>query len=273
MIIIQPRKDNLRQMRIASAFFVFIAIVTMLSGITPMAAAGITVTAIGTPTWQPVDLHVFSAPIGVAATGYAGFLATLAAILPPPKHVSDPVFGILPGVSHSPPYDEEIASGVSGLGFAEKTVFTQQEFSNGMGVYLAYMIAPGPGSAVGSSSDFAAGPIVPNSLLPIHSVYSTFRNGALFKALEMFDTAVPNGVAGYSHIPNFFANNFDFASDPSAGISGSYEYQIVLTDTAGNGWNIAAPFQVVPEPGTVALLGIGVVGLVVYRRRGCKRFL
>jgi hypothetical protein len=70
------------------------------------------------------------------------------------------------------------------------------------------------------------------------------------------------GHCTYSHIPHFFANNFDFASDPSAGIFGSYEYRITLTDASGSGWTISAPFQVVPEPATAVFLGFGLAGLV-----------
>jgi hypothetical protein len=240
-------------------------------GVTSAAAAEITVTPIGTPTWQPVDFHVFAAPIGTAATGYAEFLGTLAALLPGPNHVSDPAVGILPGAPHPPPYDDELATGVIAQGYPERTMFSAAEFSNGLGVYLAYMIIPGPGSAIGSSQDDPSGPIVSNALQPIHSVYSTFRNGVLFKDVEMYDTIVNAGFEGYSHIPHFFANNFDFASDPSTGILGSYEYRIEVTDASGSGWTISAPFQVVPEPASITLLGFGIAGLLAWHRAGRNR--
>ena len=246
------------------AFSLIVLLVSIIAGITPLTAAGVTFTPIGTPTWEPVDFHVFSAPIGTEGSGYAEFLATLAALLPPPNHISDPAVGILPGTSHAPPYNQELANGVSNLGYAEKTAFTASGFSNGMGVYLAYMIVPRAGGTTGSSQDDPTGPIISNSLQPLHSVYSTFQNSTLFKEIEMYDTIVNAGFDGYSHIPNFVANNFDFASNPSAGILGSYEYRITLTDTTGNGWMISAPFQVVPEPGTIVFLGFGLAGLAGY---------
>jgi hypothetical protein len=247
-----------------------LASVLALAAIYPVAAAEVTLTPIGTPDWKPVDLHLFSAPIGSGASGYAEFYATLAAILPEPNHVSDPVFGILPGTPHLGPYDQEIGSGVSGLGFAEKTIFSGREFSNGLGIHLAFMLVPTAGSPTGSSADFSSGPIIPNNLIPIHSIASTYRDGVLFSTPGEFDTKLPTGVEGYSHIPNFYADNLDFALT-TGGVVGSYEYRLELTDAAGEGWNIVAPFQVVPEPGSLVLLGIGVIGLAAYGRIGRRR--
>jgi hypothetical protein len=251
-------------MKVAWSLIAFTSLIAV-SSIRPMAAAEIAVTPIGTPSWQLVDTHLFSGPIGTAPD-FADFFATLTNLLPPPNHVSDPVAGILPGAAHPGPYDEELSNGVNSLGFVDKTMFSTGEFSGDRGVYLIFMIVPGPGSPTGSSPDFASGPIIPNSLLPIHSVFTTDRNGDTFSNTEPFDTVLLNGVAGYSHIPNFYADSFVFASNPSAGVTGSYEYHITLTDALGNGWNVTAPFQVVPEPATKALLGIGFVGVLAYRR-------
>ena len=231
----------------------------------PMVAAEIAVTPIGTPSWQLVDMHQFSGPIGTGPD-FADFFATLSNLLPPPNHVPDPAAGVLPGAPHPGPYDQELGNGVNSLGFNEKSTFSASEFSGVMGVYLIFMIVPGPGSLTGSSPDYASGPIIPNSLLPIHSVFTTNRNGDQFSNIGVFDTVLLNGVAGYSHIPNFYADGLVFARDPSTGATGSYEYRIELTDALGNGWNVTAPFQVVPEPATEALFGIGLVGLLAYRK-------
>ncbi len=37
----------------------------------PAPPQGVHSTPIGDPTWAPVDFHLFSAPIGTAASGYA----------------------------------------------------------------------------------------------------------------------------------------------------------------------------------------------------------
>jgi hypothetical protein len=224
--------------------------------------AAVTFTPIGTPTWEPVDVHLFSAPVGTAPN-YPGFSQTTGALLPPPNHQPHPDLGIGPGVAHLPPYDKELANGVSNLGFAEKTVFEVSEFSSGNAVYVVWMNVPRAGSPVGSSPDFASGPIIPNSLFPIAFSGQTVRKGGVpFSASATVlvpplndDLSPPFFVDGHSHFPSFFFESFDFALDPSAGPIGAYEIQLSLTDKAGKiGWKLAAPFEVVPEPGTVAVL-------------------
>jgi hypothetical protein len=86
-------------------------------------------------------------------------------------------------------------------------------------------------------------------------------------ALDVIDP--PFLVDGHSHFPILFADNFDFALDPSTGPFASYEYRVTMIDAAGEGWRIIAPFQVVPEPGTLAFLFLGSAGLVV---AGARRF-
>jgi hypothetical protein len=54
-------------------------------------------------------VHLFSAPIGTAASGYAEFGETLAALLPPPNHRPHPDLGIGPGDPHSPPLRPGVA--------------------------------------------------------------------------------------------------------------------------------------------------------------------
>ena len=61
------------------------------------AQADVTITTVGTPLFLPTDFHMFAAPVGTAADGYAEFGQTMQAILPPPNHLSDPVLAIVPG--------------------------------------------------------------------------------------------------------------------------------------------------------------------------------
>jgi hypothetical protein len=55
---------------------------------------------------------------------------------------------------------------------------------------------------------------------------------------------------------------------PGTELPGNYEYRGLLRDAEGNGWNISATFQVVPEPGTVILVLLlsGHVGLFGFAR-------
>ncbi len=244
---------HLKLLRTVLPFLVGV-VIAILPAVAPSAAPpsaqGVRLTAIGSPTWTPVDLHLFSAPVGTAASGYAEFGETMLALLPPPNHVFHPNLGVGPGAPHSPPYDSELADGVAYLEFHEGVRFNTSEFSNGEGVWLVWMNVPAPGTT-GSSPDFASGPIIPNTLFPIHVSARHRHNGKPF-TVEDFEVpaldqnlAPPFNVDGHSHFPFFNADNADFGP-PGANLRGSYEYQIVMIDQLGNGWYIVAHFAVAP---------------------------
>jgi hypothetical protein len=236
-------------------------------GVGPTARATVIVTQVGAPTFVPTDFHLFAAPIGTAATGYAEFLQTLQLILPPPNHVFNPIVSIGPGDPHPGPYDQEIGKGVATNGFVDSTTFPAADYSNGTGVFLAFMIVPGPGSPTGSSPDFTSGPIIPNAIFPLMFAAGTFTNGT-FNDISASPFQVPAvdqiderfvGLDGYSHVPFFLGDNFDFATQEF--ITGNYEYRISLLDAAGDGYQIVVPFSVVPEPSTWVMLLAGFAGL------------
>jgi hypothetical protein len=209
---------------------------------------GVKITPIGNPTWKPVDFHLFSAPVGTAESGYVEFNETMQALLPPPNHVWFDGLGVGPGAPHQPPYTSELAAGVAALGYHEGVQFNLNEFSNGMGVWVVWMNIPAPG-ATGSSPDFTSGPIIPNSLFPIHQEGNDYHNGRFFSFMASFDvpTLEPFGfnVDGHSHFPVFFADNADFGP-PGAKLNGNYKYVFTQVDVTGNGWKIEANFTVTP---------------------------
>src|SRR5262245_6559448 len=94
------------------------------------ARADVTITPIGTPTWEPVDFHQFASKIGSLSNGFAEEAALQAQILPPPNHVSNPSLGIGPGAPHAGPYDHEFADGLAALGIADRSVYTREEFTS-----------------------------------------------------------------------------------------------------------------------------------------------
>jgi hypothetical protein len=90
-----------------------------------------------------------------------------------------------------------------------------------------------------------------------------------FQVADINQAAGFEGLAGHSHIPLFFADNFDFASRPV--ISG-YEYLISLLAAAGNGYQVTAAFQLQPMPwpaiwAVTALDGLFIGNRVWARRR------
>jgi hypothetical protein len=225
---------------------------TVAHATTGMTKSLVKVKRIGHPAWTPVDLHVFSAPIGTAADGYAEFAQTQGIILPPPHYQPNPCLGIGPGTPEPPPYNHDVAEGVEDAGYPQGHVFAAQQFSNGFGVYLVYMVVPSPTSPnVGSSPDFARGPIIPNSLFPIHVMGVTYRNSQSYDpALANFSVPALNNnpcpgfnVGGFSHFPIFLADNSDFGP-PGTELSGKYTYKVTMLDSAGAGWAISATFRV-----------------------------
>jgi hypothetical protein len=216
------------------------------------AAGNVQARPIGDPIWKATDLNLFSAPIGTAASGYAEFGQTIAAILPEPYHRPNESLGIGPGDPHPPPYNHEIRRGLQALGLQLGGQFTIADFSNGNGVWLAFMVIPRrPGIAPeGSSPDFPVGPIIPNDLFPIHVTGSSERFGAPFDTLTDFsvpplDASLdpPFDVDGHSHFPVFIADNSDFGP---AGVepAGDYRWTITMLDQTGNGWRIDVRFRV-----------------------------
>ena len=214
-------------------------------------STSIRLTPVGRPSWKPVDLHLFSAPIGTADTGYAEFNAEQVRLLPPPNHVPVEGLGIGPGAAHKPPYTMEFRQSIGSLGLHEGARFSADEFSNGNGVWLVWMTVPQPGVR-GSSPDFDRGPIIPNRLFPITVSGSTSRGGEQFSNDFTFPVPPLDGsvvpqfkVDGHSHFPVFFADNRDFGpegveTDPA----GRYSWHMKMVDTSGSGWKINTTFVV-----------------------------
>ncbi len=212
---------------------------------------GAEIERIGKPSWKPVDFNVFSAPIGTAETGYAEFGDTNLSLLPPPNHVPHPQLGVGPGAPHEPPYRHELSDGVDAGGYLGGRCFTPEQFSNGEGVFAAWMVIPLGRHEVGSSPDFARGPIIPNSLFPIHVEGITYRDGEVFNPF-LFNGDVPAlddqlsppfDVEGHSHFPLFIADNADFGPS-GVSLAGDYTYEITMLDSAGEGWSIEVSFVV-----------------------------
>ena len=241
------------------------------------AHASVIVTAIGNPLFTATDFHLFAAPVGTATSGYVEFTETQQRLLPLPNHALNPVLGIGPGAAHAGPYDREMADGVAANGYVESTRFTTDQYSKGSGVYFVFMLLPGAGSVTGSSPDFASGPILPLSLFPLSLSGGTYTNGTLNDALADFqvpalsDVAGFAGIGGHSHIPFFFVDNFDFASSP---VTGNYEYRLSILDASGNGYQVVAGFEVVPEPASwLLVLSAGLAVTVSARSRQAQRRL
>jgi hypothetical protein len=210
---------------------------------------------IGHPIWKPVDFHVFSTAIGTADDGYAEFSQTLTNLLYPLRHQSCASLGIGPGDPHvgadpnHPTYVHEMEAGMNVMNYADSNVFRAAQFSGDQGVFAVWMVVPNPGTT-GSSPDFAAGPIIPNSLFPIHIYGVTYRNNQVWNSgVASFDVpplndqlSCPFLVDGHSHFPIFIADSSVFVVGGLP--TGHFEYRVKMTDTTGNGWFITIGFTV-----------------------------
>lgn len=203
---------------------------------------------IGSPIWMPVDFHVFTAAVGTADDGFAEFGQNMTNLLYPLRHQACAELGRGPGDPHQPPYNKEMEAGLDIMSFKEVHIFGVPDYSLPNGVWATWMTVPWPGTT-GSSPDFKSGPIIPNTLFPIHVTGQNYRNGKFWDPLADFyvpaltdQLSCPFSVDGHSHFPVFMADATEFG--PGGPATGHYEYRITMTDVAGNGWSITVKFTV-----------------------------
>ncbi|HEX2473114.1 MAG TPA: hypothetical protein VHK01_00125, partial [Lacipirellulaceae bacterium] len=175
---------------------------------------------------------------------------------------------------HQPPYDTELSTNAAAAGFVQQTVFPRNAITNDPnGVYLAMMWLPDPG-VIGSSRDFASGPVIPNSLFPFTSFSEIYLDGVKVETLQDQMVNIRAGDVGFtgaSHRAPSQVVWHPWADDPNAGPLGNYEIRWQLRDNQGYGWNIVSRFQVVPEPCALALAAVGVLAVLAVPRRTGRR--
>jgi hypothetical protein len=252
------------------ALWATLAWLVTLSGAALAQPPQIGLTQIGSPIWRPGDFQLFTAP---AAPFPDVFIATIDALLP----LEGP--GVPVYTPHSPPYDTELSTNAAAAGFVNRSVFPESAITlNPNGVYLAYMLLPAPG-VTGSSRDFASGPVIPNTLFPFSTHAEMWLDGVKVETLQDGTFNIRAGDmphTGASHRGPVQAVWHPWADDPNAGPLGNHEIRWSLRDNAGNGWDISAPFQVVPEPSSCLLalagtLGASAVGWRAARSRRDRR--
>jgi hypothetical protein len=201
----------------------------------PARADLIQVTPIGTPAFSLADVNIFTGPVGTAADGYHDFNQTVKAILNSPTNY------------------------MANLGLKDSTTFPASAFTSPNGVYLVFMVEP-------ISQQTTTFPLTFSGTLS--------RNGVLYD--PAFDPSpvptlngkyvFPHSGTGWSPIPIVAVENTDFGA-PGTPVGGNYQFQFTLLDAHGNGYQIQGSFNVAPEPGSLALSGIGLLGLLGWAAR------
>ncbi|MAE68181.1 MAG: hypothetical protein CMJ18_28355 [Phycisphaeraceae bacterium] len=231
---------------------------------------------VGSPSWQPVDFHTTSGP----GTSFEAFLDTIHLPLPEPNHRLHPDLGVGPGDPHDPLYDQELGQGLANSVLVETTTFTPDQFTLTNDVVVTmFMVVPRGGAPIGSSPDFASGPIIPNSLFPIVADVTIERADATGEPFLPFDSGQsvvppldgsidpPLSVDGHSHFPLFGGDALEFGPAGTNPV-GVYRRTWNVRDQQGHGWDIVTAYEVVPEPAAVCFSGFGALSLLCRRRRG-----
>jgi len=234
---------------------------TLLLG--PPVRGAFVITTVGTPGYQVTDLHLFAAPTG-SPPDYPEAGTSFAALFP--LH--------FPRVPHQPPYSQEFASGLASTGFPQGDVFSVSQFIPPSGIHLGFVLVPGPGAPIGSSPDFTSGPIIPLSVQPITAGGDVFLNGALFErnAFGFVGLISTPGIEGGSHfLVDLFENSATGLGPSLTNLAGAYEYRVTVRDVNGNGYDILAQFQAVPEPASLILSAISTACLAVCAWRHRRR--
>jgi len=204
-------------------------------------------TKIGSPSWEPTGLTAIAGQVGSTTPDvFISFLGNLVA----PNHAFDENdFVIGPAIAHPGPYDDEVGTLAEEKGFRPKQTFHASEFTAPGGIVILLNLVPSKGAPVGSSFDFASGPIIPNALFPIAVDGDLFRDGVLYD--PFFDSSYAGYLGmtppilrdGPSHLPWFFGENSGFGP-PNVPATGKYEFKLKITDATGAGWQVQMPFSV-----------------------------
>jgi hypothetical protein len=137
-------------------------------------------------------------------------------------------------------------------GYISQSVFNSDAITlHPNGVYFAFMFVPDPG-IIGSSRDFVSGPVIPNSLFPLLSNVDVWLDGVLVDRTPGADAIIPVQprdlpFQGTSHHQSLQAIWHPWDDDLTVGPLGNYDLRISLRDVGGSGWDVVAPFRVVPE--------------------------
>lgn len=199
-------------------------------------------TVVGSPLWEPVDFHQFSAS--------QDYESVVSALLAPPDHTFHPALGIGPGAAHPGPYDTELGQSVAALGYEEHSVFPKEDGLPPKLIYHVWMVVPSEGAPTGKTPDFDSGPMIPNTVFPIHVTVEFYHDDMPIDGYYWeFDVPAlnmtldpPFDVDGHSHFPIFGQTGFSVLPNET----GTVETRVSMIDADGNGWDLSMDASTAP---------------------------
>jgi len=204
-------------------------------------------TKIGSPVFKPIGMTLFAAPAGVHPTAMELIGPTVQGIYGTLHLMNATQNGLIPGIAHQPPYDNEIANGVAAKGYFVSNTFADCQMYPTSGVYVLFFVAPDVGAPMGKSADFDSGPIVPNSIFPMFLGQDLYREGVLVDPVGdgyfPASTAITPGTEGYSHLPVTWVTGMGWVPTGTP-VKGDYSWKLDVIDKNGSGWTITVPFTV-----------------------------
>jgi hypothetical protein len=202
----------------------------------------------GNPSWQLAELAVYVAPIGDMSDGSAATQSFDAVFTP--KHVFDTNLNMLKSaIAHDPPYDGEVAAGLTQAGFTNTGCIALSDLNAPSGIIVSMNLVPSASAPVGTSFEQPdGGPVIAFDAL--NSAADLYIDGVLVD--PYFDSSFPKAdfvygypdvsLAGFGHLLLNFGENQAFA--PTTLTAGQWELVIKLDDGGANSTLDAIHFTV-----------------------------
>ncbi len=230
---------------------------------------------VATPTWRPTSFVMYSPDIGLPPN-YDDFGTALEQLMPAPFYQWDPVYSRVPDSPRPAGFDfsSELINTLAAAGITNREAFDQSEFHGPSSIGFAYSLVPTAAAPIGSSPDFASGPIIPN--VPGADTPMRLQNAAVyFNGVPaetpidyvwpgLDDLATPQAGDGQSHIAGVYVTNDSFLNIPVQ--NGVWEFHWRIIDHDNNGFDMVVPFTITPEPASAG--AVVLAGLSFRRRRG-----
>lgn len=256
----QTKRTNLRTRMTCVVSFVA-AVATLTSHLPTY--AGVSLTQIGDPVWEPTDFVMASFDIGQISREVPIRRRFVGDLLGSSYKVPDGLntTALFPGESQDGPLDSVLRRTVAAQGGINTDVFLPEDVRNPVYMIKGSTIVPSENAPMGASRDSELGPVMPNDIFPITAATSVRFNGGgvgclscdtrSIVALDSIGSFVDTdgqthdvSDLSWSHIVNFRTTAWNDPNRADSGMLGNYVWTERLRDANGNGWDIVREYDV-----------------------------